>query len=70
VTQPRDPNAHPVGSRRRGELQDHVHRLGRVRSYDYEDAATLLTDFWNAVDAVLRERGVIHDDPESGHREL
>lgn len=27
--------------------------------YEYQDAATLLADFWNTVDAVLREKGVI-----------
>jgi hypothetical protein len=26
---------------------------------EYRDAASLLADFWAAVDAVLRERGVI-----------
>jgi hypothetical protein len=52
-------NAHPVGKRKRGEPQDHQHRLRRVRPYDYRDAATLLADFWTAVDAALRERGVI-----------
>ena len=52
-------NAHPVAKRKRGAPQDHQHRLRRVRPYDYEDAATLLADFWAAVDAVLRERGVI-----------
>jgi hypothetical protein len=51
-------NAHPVGLRRRGDPQDHRHRLRRVRTYDYKDAATLLTDFWAEVDAVLKERGV------------
>lgn len=51
-------NAHPVGRRRRGEPQDHRHRLRTVGAYDYSDAATLLADFWSAVDAVLRERGV------------
>jgi hypothetical protein len=30
-----------------------------VRPYEYQDAATLLADFWALVDAVLRERGVI-----------
>jgi len=30
---------------------------GRARARP--DAATLLADFWNTVDAVLRERGVI-----------
>jgi hypothetical protein len=30
-----------------------------VRPYDYQDAATLLADFWNEVDAVLKERGIL-----------
>jgi hypothetical protein len=51
-------NAHPV-ERRRGEPQDHRHRLRTVRPYEYQDAAKLLADFWTTVDAVLRERGVI-----------
>lgn len=51
-------NAHPVGHRKRGEPQDHRHRLRTVRPYDYQDAATLLADFWETVDAVLKERGV------------
>ncbi len=37
---------------------DHRHRLRTVRPYDYQDAATLLMDFWREVDALLRERGV------------
>jgi hypothetical protein len=40
-------------------LQDHRHRLRTVRAYAYRDAATLLADFWQTVDAVLREKGVI-----------
>jgi hypothetical protein len=52
-------NAHPVRRRRRGEPQDHRHRERSVKEYEYQDAATLLEDFWNAVDAVLRERGVL-----------
>lgn len=51
-------NAHPVGRRKRGEPQDHRHRLRTVKTYDYEDAGTLLADFWGEVDAVLKERGV------------
>ena len=39
--------------------RDHRHRLRRIRPYQYEDAATLLADFWTEVDSVLRERGVI-----------
>ncbi|MGQ0561163.1 MAG: toxin-antitoxin system TumE family protein [Gemmatimonadota bacterium] len=52
-------NAHPVGRRDRGEPHDHRHRLKTVKPYEYQDAASLLADFWTAVDAVLRERGVI-----------
>lgn len=35
------------------------HRLQTVRPYAYEDAATLLADFWQAVEAVLKERGAL-----------
>jgi Family of unknown function (DUF6516) len=52
-------NAHPAGGRKRGGPQDHHHRLRTIRPYDYQDAATLLADFWAAVDAELRERGAI-----------
>jgi hypothetical protein len=52
-------NAHALGKRKGGTPQDHQHRMRVVRPYDYQDAATLLADFWTAVDAVLRERGVI-----------
>lgn len=52
-------NAHPVGRQKRGEPQDHRHRLRTIRASEYQDAATLLADFWTMVDAVLRERGVI-----------
>jgi Family of unknown function (DUF6516) len=52
-------NAHPVPPRTRGEPQDHRHRLRNIRPYDYQDAATLLADFWTTVDTVLREKGVI-----------
>jgi len=52
-------NAHPVAKQKRGEPQDHRHRLRTIKAYDYRDAATLLGDFWTTVDAVLRERGVI-----------
>jgi len=52
-------NAHPVARQRRGGPQDHRHRLLTIKPYDYQDAATLLTDFWTTVDTVLREKGVI-----------
>jgi hypothetical protein len=52
-------NAHPIAPRKRSPAQDHRHRLRTVRPYAYRDAATLLADFWDTVDSVLRERGVI-----------
>ena len=56
-------NAHPVRRQRgpggRRPERDHRHRLRTVRPYEYEDAATLLEDFWREVDQVLRERGSI-----------
>ena len=57
-------NAHPVknqsgpGGHTRAAY-DHRHRLKAVRPYEYQDAVTLLADFWKTVDAVLREKGVI-----------
>jgi hypothetical protein len=50
-------NAHQVGSKRR-ETHDHSHRLKTVKPYEYQDAATLLDDFWKTVDSVLCEKGV------------
>jgi hypothetical protein len=38
---------------------DHKHRLKTVRPYKYKDGATLLTDFWSAVGAILREKGIV-----------
>jgi hypothetical protein len=52
-------NAHSVGKRGRSEARDHRHRLRTIKPYGYRDAATLLADFWETVDAVLRERGVL-----------
>ena len=57
-------NAHSVAvgsgpSRRTLMTHDHRHRHGATKPYAYRDAATLLRDFWNEVDAVLREKGVI-----------
>ena len=57
-------NAHPVKGRsgpggQLAEAYDHKHRRRSVRPYEYRDARTLLADFWNTVDAVLREIGVI-----------
>ena len=57
-------NAHPVKGRsgpggNTSAANDHKHRLKAMRPYEYRDAATLLGDFWNTVDAVLRAKGVI-----------
>jgi hypothetical protein len=57
-------NAHPVRSRSGpgGKISlafDHKHWMKTARSYKYEDAATLLADFWTAVDKVLREKGIV-----------
>jgi Family of unknown function (DUF6516) len=51
-------NAHPVrevsgpGARTRIEY-DHKHKGERVRFYEYQDAVSLLTDFWTEVDLIL-----------------
>ena len=57
-------NAHPVRTRRgpsggQRAQHDHRHRLSTTRTYEYEDAGTLLADFWKEVDQVLREGGSI-----------
>jgi Family of unknown function (DUF6516) len=52
-------NAHHAGRQKRGAPHDHRHRLRSIRPYECRDAATLLAGFWETVDAVLRERGVI-----------
>jgi hypothetical protein len=48
-------SAGPAG--RRGQATDHMHRGNVVRPYEYRDAAGLLADFWDGVDAVLRSGG-------------
>ncbi len=52
-------NAHRVDKQRRGDPQDHRHRIRTVRPYEYKDAAALLADFWAEVDFVLKEKGVL-----------
>lgn len=57
-------NAHPVRSTRglggrTTARHDHRHRQETTRPYRYKDAATLLADFWNEVEAVLDERGIV-----------
>jgi hypothetical protein len=54
-------NAHPIregagpGARTRIEY-DHKHKGKRVRFYEYKDAMSLLADFWNEVESILKER--------------
>jgi hypothetical protein len=54
-------NAHAIregtgpGARTRIEY-DHRHSGETVRFYVYQDAATLLADFWTEVDAILQKR--------------
>lgn len=50
------PTTGPSGKKRR--KLDHRHRLRTIQPYDYRDAATLVGDFWDTVDSVLREKGV------------
>ncbi len=50
-------NAHAVkGSRNKQADHRHVHKT--VKPYMYEDAGTLIEDFWKEVDRILKERGV------------
>jgi Family of unknown function (DUF6516) len=53
-------NAHSVRERsgpgaRRHHEYDHRHHNGKIRRYEYTDAARLMTDFWDAVFTFLRE---------------
>lgn len=57
-------NAHQVAKRsgpsgRQRSAYDHRHRFRTIRTYDYRDAASLLADFWDQVDRVLREKGAL-----------
>ncbi len=56
-------NAHGVrqsrGPGKGRTAYDHKHRLRTIGPYEYRDAAALLSDFWDEVDAVLTERGVL-----------
>ena len=57
-------NAHPIRTKsgpagKSGKVHDHKHMLKTVRPYEYQDAETLLADFWEQVDSMLREKGAI-----------
>jgi hypothetical protein len=56
---PAKPHAHPIGKRLRSKPHDHRHRSQTLKPYNFRDAATLLADFWAAVDTALRDQGVI-----------
>lgn len=49
-------NAHKVKGTKDAR-RDHKHRFKTIKPYAYKDAATLLEDFWETVDKVLKERG-------------
>ncbi len=56
-------NAHAISAgtrpgRRASATHDHRHLRGRTIPYAFRDAATLMQDFWDDVDTVLREKGV------------
>ncbi len=56
-------NAHPVPanrgpSGRKHRFHDHRHRYDKTRIYRFVDTEKLITDFYRAVDQVLKEKGV------------
>lgn len=51
-------NAHPVTGPRGRAANDHRHYMKTMKPYEYRSAAELLADFWAAVDAELKRRGV------------
>jgi hypothetical protein len=56
-------NSHPVctgrpPSRKKSKTNDHKHDSKSVVPYEYTNAETLMEDFWNDVDRVLKEEGV------------
>ena len=57
-------NAHAVAAgsgpgAKKPTAWDHKHRLRTVQPYEYQDAATLLSDFFKVAEAVLKERGIL-----------
>jgi hypothetical protein len=52
-------NAHPLARQKRDGPQGHRHRLRTIGAYEYRDGQPCFADFWETVDAALRERGVI-----------
>lgn len=58
----KSPTGHESGSgpgaKRKKEF-DHKHRNKTIKSYEYNNAVDLLSDFWAEVDKVLKAKGVI-----------
>ena len=57
-------NAHEIAigsgpGKKKNTEWDHKHRFRTIKPYDYADAASLLTDFWEEVEGVLKELGVM-----------
>lgn len=48
----------PAAKSTRPEAADHLHRGGRVFTYKFKDAETLLADFDKGVNAALKRKGV------------
>lgn len=46
-------NAHAVPSKSSIKAHDHMHKSGKIISYQYKDAAMLLEDFKKDVDRIL-----------------
>ena len=56
-------NAHPVPankgpSGKKHKFHDHKHLYGTTRIYKFVDTGKLITDFYKAVDQILKEKGV------------
>ncbi len=57
-------NAHPVRVQqgpagKRNRKFDHRHRLKTIQPYEYKNASELVADFWEQVDKMLKEKGVL-----------
>ncbi len=48
----------PAARSMRPKAADHLHRGGRVYTYEFKDAETLLADFDKGVNAALKRKGV------------
>ena len=56
-------NAHPVAankgpSGRKHKFHDHRHKYEKTRIYKFEDTSKLISDFYAAVDQIMKETGV------------